>query len=149
MLLIAQLSMIMACRDDGLDIPNIPLEGKINGQDWTYSFTSSALYSGSPTKYTFLLLSDEELNSDPCATVSSTKPHLRVVLPLQLGSYSLPMAQPIENLKFVYGNGTEFAATSGFIEILAFDFRRMAGYIQAVSDENNIVEGKFIAELCL
>jgi hypothetical protein len=145
----ALLVSVTSCLDDGIDIPNTPLSGKINGQDWTYSFTSSALYSGSPTKYTFFLFSEEELNNDPCAAVSSTKPHLRVILPLQIGSYPLGPQQGVENLRFVYGNGGEFSATSGSVEILAFDFRRMAGYIQAIGDDNNTVEGRFTAELCL
>jgi len=151
-LMIAQLSVIMSCQDDGIDIPNTPLSGTINGEEWVFSFARMQPYGVSPTnpnvyKYSFYFFSSLEINGGSCGGGNSTKPHLQVVLPLQVGSY--PVSFGNENLKFVYGNGTTIDATSGSVEILAFDAGRMAGYIQAIESEDNMVEGRFIAQLCL
>lgn len=148
-LVIVALIMGVSCGDE-IDIPDIPLAGKIAGQDWEYEFMSSSQY-GQTTggfKYTLRFHSSEDVTNN-CATIS-TKPHLNVIMPVQVGSYSLPLVVNSETLVFDYGNGTKFQATSGYIEILARDefTGKIAGYIQAISDENNSVEGRFIANLC-
>jgi len=149
----AVMCSIMSCRDDGIDLPDTQLFGEINGEEWVYEFSRMHQYGFSSTnpnsfRYTFYFFSSSEINSGSCAGGGSTKPHIQVVLPLQIGSYPV-LGFGAENLKFVYGNGTVFDATSGSIEILAFGNNKMAGYIQALSDENNFIEGRFIAELCI
>lgn len=146
-------SLFTSCGDDELDIPDIPLAGRINGQEWEYQYGNNSPYSGSSggTKYKLILLSTEETSSNPCGVLGSTRPYLSVVLPLAQGSYSLPILPDQENLKFVYGNGVELSAASGFIEILAVDLEnqfRMAGYIQAILDDDNMVEGTFVLDIC-
>lgn len=146
LLFLLTLSTLMSCFRDGVDVPDEPLAGKIGGQDWSYALSSNFFYGNG--KYTFLFLSDEENSSESCSVVNSTNPHIRVVLPYSVGSYSLPLPQPIENLKFVLGNGSELQATSGFIEVLAVDGLRMSAYISAQVDDNNFVEGRIIVRLC-
>ena len=148
-IVVIALALGISCGDK-LDIPDKPLAGKVAGQDWEYEFMSSSQY-GQTTggfKYTLRFHSSEDVTNN-CATIS-TKPHLSVIMPVQVGSYSLPLAVNSETLVFDYGNGTKFQATSGFIEIFARDefTGKIAGYIQAISDENNSVEGQFIANLC-
>jgi hypothetical protein len=133
-----------------LDIPNIPLTGKVAGQDWEYAFMSSNPF-GQTTggfKHTLRFHSSEDLENN-CATIS-TKPHLNVIMPVQVGSYSLPLPVNSETLVFDYGNGTKFQATTGYIEIFARDelTGRIVGYIEAYSDDNNSVKGRFDAILC-
>jgi hypothetical protein len=145
--LLAGLLVLASCNNE-LDIPDVPLAGKVAGEDWQFAFMSRTPYSAD--KSTFYFFSTLESIADPCAVFSSSKPHLRVILPLAVGSYGVGASFNPENLKFVHGNGTELDATSGFIEIFAIDYqsRRIAGYIQALSDENNTVQGRFVAELC-
>ena len=149
-LAIVVLALGTSCGDE-LDIPDTPLTGKIGGQDWAYEFMSSYPYGQTPAgdfKHSLRFHSSEDL-TNICATIS-TKPHLNVIMPVQVGTYSLPLPVNSETLVFDYGNGTKFQATSGFITILARDefTGKIAGYIQAISDENNSVQGRFIANLC-
>ncbi len=142
------LSFSISCGDK-IDIPNTPLAGKIDGQDWEFKFGNAYIFSGGQIpEYTFRLLSTSELGNDPCPIVSTTKAHLKMVLPLGTGSYSIPFSDFNETVKFDYGNGTVLAATSGFVEIFAIDQNQLIGYIQAVLDDDNIVEGRFVIEIC-
>lgn len=140
---------LVSCGGDGVDIPKTPLEGFVEGQEWIFKFGNAYAYSGGTIpKYTFRLLSTDELGNDPCPVVSTTNAHVRMVLPLGTGSYSIPFADFNETVKFDYGDGRVFSATSGFIEIFAVDQNQLVGYIQAVLDEDNIVEGRFFVEIC-
>lgn len=139
--------LLTSCGDDQLDIPETPLQGQFAGEAWNFKFGNGNLYS-TDGKYRFLLFSDEEVGDDPCTLVGSTRPHLAVILPIQEGSYSLPITPQNENLKFIFGDGKTLSATSGFIEIFGIDNARLVGYMQAIVDEDNSLEGRFIIELC-
>lgn len=145
---VAVLSGILtSCGDDKLDIPDEPLTGMIGGTDWELKFGGGTLFS-SDFKYRFMLLSTEESGDDPCSIVSTGNPHLRMILPLTTGSYSLPLPVFSENVKFVLGDGTVLSATAGFIEIIAIDNRKLVGVLKADFDEDNEVLGTFIVDLC-
>jgi hypothetical protein len=147
MLLLLALAGFTACGDDETDIPNEPLTGTVAGEPWNYKFGNATLFTGD-FKYRFLFLSDLEIGEDPCTIVNSTNPYIQVILPLQTGSYSLPLTPPQENLRFIYGDGTVLSAASGFIEVFAIDQARIVGYIQAEIDDDNSVEGRFVVEIC-
>jgi len=138
--------LFISCGDDQIDVPDVPLAGKIDGVDWEYKFGN-----GTPTvdfKYKFLLLSTKELGDDPCTVVSTTNPHLEMILPLGTGSYSLPLSGLNNSVKFVHGDGVVLSAVAGFLEIVAIENGRLIGYIQADDGGGNEVLGTFIAELC-
>ncbi len=141
--------LLSSCKADEIDLPDEPLAGKIDGQDWETKFGNAYIYS-SDLKYKYLLLSTAELGDDPCPILSSSNPHLQMILPLGTGSYSLPLPVFSENVKFVLGDGTVLSATSGFIEVIAInpDTNELVGYLQADFDEDNEVMGTFIIELC-
>lgn len=139
--------LLIACGDDQINVPDVPLEGKVAGVDWKYKFGGASLFS-SDFKYKFLLLSTIEFGDDPCPIISSSKPHLQIVLPLNTGSYSLPLPIFSENLKFVMGDGQIRSATAGFIEIVAIDNGQLISYLKADFDEDNQVLGTFVVELC-
>jgi hypothetical protein len=139
---------LISCGDD-VDIPKTPLEGLIEGQEWSFKFGNAyPEIAGQIPKYKFLLLSNEEFGDDPCPIRTSTKKHVRMILPLGTGSYSIPFSNFNESVKFDMGDGRVFSATSGFIEIFGVDQNQLVGYIQAVLDEDNIVEGRFVVEIC-
>jgi len=139
-------SVLISCGGDQIDVPDVPLAGKIDGVDWEYKFGN-----GTPTvdfKYKFLLLSTKELGDDPCAIVSTTNPYLEMILPLGTGSYSLPPSVINTSVKFVHGDGVVLSAVAGFLEIVAIENGRLLGYIEADDGGGNKVLGKFILELC-
>ena len=142
-------SVFISCKGDDIDVPDIPLGGKIGSADWEYKFGNAYLFS-SELKYKFILLSTLESGEDSCPIISSSNSHLQMILPFATGSYSLPLTKFDENVKFVLGDGTELRATSGFIEVIAInpDTQQLVGYIQADFDEDNAVLGRFIVELC-
>ncbi|MCP4457621.1 MAG: hypothetical protein GY816_06285 [Cytophagales bacterium] len=141
--------ILSACKGDDIDVPDVPLAGKIGGVDWEYKMGNSTLISAD-FKYKFLLLSTKELGDDPCPIISSSNPHLQMILPLQSGDYSIPLPVFDESVKFVLGNGTVLSATAGFITIIAIDpdTQQLVGYIDADFDDDNQVSGTFIVELC-
>ena len=143
------ISILISCKGDDIDVPDVPLAGKIGSTDWDYKFGNAYLFS-SELKYKFLLLSTLESGEDPCPIISSSNPHLQMILPFAAGSYSLPLPLFDENVKFVLGDGTVFQATSGFIEVIAInpDTQQLVGYIQADFDEDNSVLGTFIVNFC-
>ncbi len=149
-LALAGLSFSISCGDQ-IDIPKVPLEGKINGMDWSAAdYGNTTLVQGGPIpKFTYRLLSAEDPNSDsPCSGVSTTIPHVRMVLPLGTGSYSIPFPDFSESVKFDYGNGTVIHATSGIVEIFAMDQFQIAGYIEAFDGDKDSVKGRFLIEIC-
>jgi len=144
---VALSGILTSCGDDELDIPDEPLAGQVGGADWEFKLGGGTLFS-SDFKYRFLLLSDKETGDDPCSIVSTSNPHIRMIIPLSTGSYSLPLPVFSENVKFVLGDGTILSATSGFLEIVAIDNRQLVGVLQASFDEDNEVLGTFIVDLC-
>lgn len=142
-------SQLISCKGDDIDLPDVPLAGKIGGVDWEYKM-GNATFVSIPDKYRILLLSTREAGDDPCPIVSSGNPHLQMILSLQSPSFTLPLPVFDESVKFVLGNGTVLTATSGFIEIVAIDYdsQQLAGYIKADFDEDNAVLGTFIVDFC-
>lgn len=140
--------LLVSCGDDKIDVPDIPLAGKIAGADWEYKFGNASVFL-SDGSHKYLLLSTQEIGEEPCPIVSTSKPHLEMILPLAIASYSLPLFGN-NSVKFVFGNGTVLSATAGFIEIVAIDLdtQRLVGYISADFDEDNEVLGTFIVDLC-
>ena len=142
-------SVLISCKGDDIDVPDVPLGGNIGGADWEYKFGNAYLFS-SELKYKFLFLSTLKPGEDPCPIISSSNPHLQMILPFSTGSYSIPLPQFDENVKFVLGDGTILSATSGFIEVIVInpDTQQLVGFLQADFDEDNSVQGRFIVELC-
>ena len=140
--------LLISCGDDQIDVPDTPLAGKIAGSDWEYKFGSASVFS-SDGNYRYLLLSTQEVGDDPCPIVSTSKPHLEMILPLAIESYSLPLFGN-NSVKFVFGNGTVLSASAGFLEIIAIDpdSRQILGYLKADFDDDNAVLGTFIVEIC-
>ena len=136
----------MSCGNDEIDIPDTPLSGTVGGEKWDFKMGFFRQFSA--TEFELRLFSEQELSNDPCSVVATSNPFLRVVIPSSGTSHQIPNQDPIRNFKFDLGNGTVLNATSGFIEIFAFDGFRLFGYIQAISDDDNTVQGRFEIEPC-
>ena len=145
--LLVIVSLFISCGDDKLDIPNTPLEGTVAGEAWTFRYGAFRQFSA--TEFEFRFFSTREIADDPCALVTTSNPFLRVVIPANQSSISLPIAgDNFKQFKFDFGNGTTINATSGFIELFANDGFKLHGYVQAISDDDNMVEGRFELDPC-
>ena len=145
---LAFVGLMSSCGGDKIDIPDTPLEGLVAGEEWTFKMGGYRVFF--PNDHTYSFHSMEESGNDPCALVSTSTPYLTVVIPAAQASTSLPLLDPLRNFQFNDGSGKVLGATSGFIEIFARDplTGRIFGYLQAIFDEDNTVEGRFEVEPC-
>lgn len=138
---------ISSCLKNDVQLPDKELEGMIAGQAWEYKFANAYLYS-SDFKYRIRFLSTKEPGEDPCAVPSTGNAHLSIVIPLEIASYNLQLPIIEETARFEIAGGNSVIATSGFLEIYHIDNSRVFGYIQAILDDDNSVEGSFEAVIC-
>ncbi len=143
-------SGLTGCGNDEIQLPNQKLEGKINGTEWSSDKANAYTFS-TDFKYEVKLLSEEEPGSDPCSAPSPSKPFLSAVFRPSEGSFSLGsvLVDPNQVVVRIHPNtSSEFIITNGFMEIYLIDNAQMFGYIQAILDDENTVEGSFEVRFC-
>lgn len=139
-----------ACSGDEIELPQNELEGTINGQAWSYKSANGYLVS-SDFQYGIRFLSSEETVKDPCTQPNPTITHVSAVFRPAMGSFFVaPQAIDNNQVKVVFelSPGQSLTATSGFMEVYAIDNQVVVGYLQAVLDDDNRVEGSFEIRLC-
>lgn len=142
----------MSCGKDEVELPDKVLQGEINGQEWTYK-SANAFLESADFIYKVTFLSTEESVSDPCALRSTAKRNVTAFLrfPEYEGNYSITPQLVSSNDVVVTFNANisgSLIATSGFMSIFAIENRVVFGYLQAVLDDENTVEGSFQIRLC-
>lgn len=151
LIILSSLGALSGCGNDQFDLPDNPLEGKINGTEWNsdkanaYTFTTDFKYE---VKF---LSSEEPTGSDPCSTPSPSKPYLSAIFKPSEGSFSLSTVTLDPNqvvVKIHHSPSKEFIVTNGFMEIYFIENARMVGYIQAILDDESSVEGGFEVRMC-
>lgn len=141
---------LSSCANDQVQLPNKKLEGKMGAEDWNSDKANAYLFS-SDFKYQAKFLSSKEPGSDPCSTPSPSKPYLSAVFKPSEGSFSFSTVLIDPNQVVVKLHPTtskEFTITNGFMEIYGIDNSIMFGYIQAILDDDNSVEGNFEIRIC-
>ncbi len=135
------------CGKDEINLPQQVITGKMAGKSWDLKFANAYLYS-SDLKYRIQFLSTREFGDDACAVPSTGNPYLSIIIEPRAGSYSLPLPINEQSCRFNLSPGNFLIATSGFLEIFDVTNSRIFGYIQAVLDDDNTVEGSFEAMIC-
>lgn len=141
---------LFGCGDDQIQIPNKKLEGKIGTEEWISDKGNAYLFS-SDFKYKIKLLSSKEPGSDPCAIPSPSKPYLSAIFQPSIGSFafSTVVADPNQVIVKIHPSfSEEFIIINGFMEIYAIDNFIIFGFIQAILDDENTVEGTFEVRFC-
>ena len=146
------IALLSACGKDEIELPEEVLEGKINGEAWIYK-SANAFLESADFRYRVTFLSTEETVSDPCALRSTAKRHITAFLrfPEYEGNYTVSPQLVNENEVVVTFNAdisSAVVASSGFMSIFAIENRVVFGYLQAVLDDDNRVEGSFQIRLC-
>ncbi|WP_424962627.1 hypothetical protein [Ekhidna sp.] len=146
------ISLIAGCGKDEVELPEEVLQGKIDGEEWTYK-SANAFLESADFRYRVTFLSTEETVADPCALRSTAKRHITAFLrfPEYEGNYSVSPQLVNDNEVVVTFNADisgSLVASSGFMSIFAIENRVVFGYLQAVLDDDNTVEGSFQIRLC-
>ena len=139
--------LFLGCKDE-IHLPDEPLQGKINGKEWTMGVANAYLVS-SDFKYKIIFLLKDEIVDNPCDLPVPTLPYVSVIMksPFQ-GSYSIPLPIISESVKLHSSFSKNITATSGFIEVFDVHQRKIRGYMQAKLDTDNFVEGAFEVVVC-
>lgn len=144
------LLIVMSCGQDDIQLPENDLEGKVNGLEWTYLSANAYLLS-TDFQYRVRFLSDDEVVTDPCTLPSPGLAHVKAIFRPSIGSFTVS-PRAIDNnqvqVAFELSPSTSLIATSGFMEIFDINNSVMIGYLQAVLDDNNTVEGRFQVRIC-
>lgn len=150
LLTIAFSTVITGCGGNNIQLPDKQLEGKIGGDDWTYQSANAYLFS-SDFKYQARFLSTEEAVTDPCTLPVPTLRNVRAIFKPAEGSFFVAPQALDDNqvqVSFELSTSESLVASSGFMEIYAIDNLVVIGYLQAVLDSDNTVEGSFEIRLC-
>ena len=149
LLAIAFSSVITGCGND-VQLPNKQLEGNIRGAEWSYQSANAYLFS-SDFKYQARFLSREEAVTDPCTLPAPTLRNVRAIFRPMEGSFFVAPQALDDNqvqVSFDLSTSESLIATSGFMEIYVIENLVVVGYLQAVLDTDNTVEGSFEIRLC-
>ncbi len=146
-LLLSFVLLLTNCGENDIQLPDQVLVGKVEGKDWELKFGNAFIFS-SDLKYQIKFLSTQESAQDPCAVPNTGNNHISMIMPLQRGSFSIPLPIVSESARFHYSDGSSAIATSGFLEIFDIDNLRIFGYLQAQLDDDNTVEGSFEVLIC-
>jgi hypothetical protein len=142
---------LSSCGNDQINLPDKKLEGTIGTKEWNSDKANAYTFS-SDFKYQVKFLSSEEpTGSDPCSAPSPSKPYISAVFKPSEGSFSFSTVLIDPNqvvVKIHPSTSKEFIVTNGFMEIYIIDNAIMYGYIQAIYDDENTVEGSFEVRLC-
>ena len=144
------LLFLSSCGNDDIQLPDKDLEGKIGGNDWSYKSANGFLLSAD-LRYTIRFISDKETATDPCTLPSPGLAHARAIFKPFIGSYVVA-SQAIDNnqvqVAFQLSPSRSLIASSGFMEIYDINAQIIYGYLQAVLDDENRIEGAFQIKLC-
>lgn len=149
-LLLFSTLLFVSCGNDQLQLPNNRLEGIIDSEDWNSDKANAYLFS-TDSKYEIKFLSSEEPGTDPCAIPRPSKPYLSAVFrPSERDfSFSNVIIEPNQVVVKIHPSfSEEFIITNGFMSIYLIENANMFGYIQAILDDENTVEGSFEVRLC-
>lgn len=149
-LLMVGCCFLFGCGNDNIQLPDQLLEGQINGEEWRYKSANAYLIS-SNFIYRARFLSDEEAVSDPCTLPSPSLRNVRAIFKPAEGSFFVAPQVIDDNqvqVSFDISPSRSLVASSGFMEIYAIDNLVVIGYLQAVLDDDNTVEGSFEIRLC-
>lgn len=148
---LCSLSFCVGDDSDFSDLQGRTLKGTIAGDTtWVYGSANAYLFS-SDQKYRVRFLSSEETASDPCTVPTPTLEHVTATFRPLVGSYFVtPIAVEDNQVQVTLSPSASenVVATSGFMEVYAIENLRIYGYLQAVLDSDNRVEGSFEIRIC-
>ncbi|WP_421763745.1 hypothetical protein [Ekhidna sp.] len=144
------ITLLSGCGSDEIQLPSQKLEGKINGTDWSYK-SGNGYIETTDFEYRVRFLSSKEAVNDPCTLPNPSLSHVRANFKPAVRSYFVTPQAVDDNqvqVTFEISPSQKLIATSGFMEVYAIESQVVIGYLQAVLDDDNKVEGSFEIRLC-
>ena len=149
-LLFGQILLLLASCGNDLDIPDQMLQGKINGETWTYG-AANAFRISANGQFEAKFLSNLENVNDPCALPSPGLTHVKAIFTPAIRDYTI-FPQAIDpnqvQVAFQITPSNTLIATNGFMNIFDINNSFAIGYLQAELDDGNMVEGSFELQFC-
>ncbi len=143
--------LFLSCVTDEIQIDRTKLEGKLEGNDWSYSSANAFLISTSG-QYIIRFISDKESVTNPCTLRSPGLSHVKAIFRPTIGNYAVdPFALADNQVQVVFqlSNSESLIANSGFMEVYDINASIITGYLQAIEDsENTFVQGNFQIKIC-
>ncbi|MEM6643554.1 MAG: hypothetical protein AAF616_11290 [Bacteroidota bacterium] len=143
------LLFMVACSGNDLDLQNQPLSGTIGGESWEYDLANAFPLGGRQFRIQFL--SENEPVTDACTLPSPGLTHVKAIFVPAVGDFTVSPIAIDENqvqVAFQISPSVSVDATSGFMSIFDINNSTIVGYLQAVLNDDNTVEGAFRVSLC-
>ncbi|MDH5608364.1 MAG: hypothetical protein OEY56_02705 [Cyclobacteriaceae bacterium] len=143
---LAVISLSQACNNDSKNQLGPLLAGKISGKQWEYRYAKS-MYASFTNSFETELFGLDQQEQDPCSIFLSPFNYVTMNVPNSIGYFQIPADL---NVYFELEGTTanRLMATSGYLEVISIDGRRIGGYLQAVYDDSTQVEGSVIFDRC-
>ncbi len=137
------------CGGDQLDVPNQPLQGRIDGDQWASELANAYRLQGS-FQYRARFLSELEPVSDPCALPVPGLAHVKAIFRPAIGDFTVAAFAIDDNqVQVAFEKGaTSLIATSGTMSIFDINNGIVVGFLQATLDDDHSVAGIFRISLC-
>jgi hypothetical protein len=129
--------------DDGGELVDTPLSGKVGGQTWTFQVgeTDAFLSEGSGDFFAALYSTPYT----PCSRSEPTGPHLLVSVPKQPGDYDLSL---MRNITFVVDGSSNLISLQGQVVVESVTATTVTGGLRTKRDDGNDVNGQFQLTIC-
>jgi hypothetical protein len=136
---------VSACGSESYTISAQPLQGKINGEPYTFSFGATNSFLSDPDAF-FTTLYPGTAPADACSSLSgSGSGHVIALLPKATGEYEMSLSR---NITLSYGGGNNQIITSGLIRIDSVTATEIKGGLFGESGSKFTVDGEFTAKIC-
>ena len=147
--LLGVLLLLSGCIKDEIDLPDQRLQGSVGGVAWEYDKANGYLQAN--LTYQVRFISNQEPVDDACMLPRPGLAHVKAVFKPSIGSFTVntqALNDDQVQVAFELSPSTTVTAVSGFMEIYDINNAVVLGYLQAVLDDDNTVEGTFQIRLC-
>lgn len=135
-----------ACGDPSYTITPQPLQGKINGEAFTFGFGATNSFLDEPDSF-FATMFQGTAPTDPCGFSSSGGAgHVIAGVPRTPGEYPMSLQR---NITLAYGGSNNQIITDGVIRVDSVTTTEVKGGIFADGGDKFTVDGEFTLKICL
>lgn len=140
----ALLLMIGGCSETSYTITPQPLQGKINGEAFTFGFGATNSFLDDPDSF-FATMFQGAAPTNPCGFSSGGAGHVIAGVPRTPGEYTMSLQR---NITLAYGGGNNQIITDGLIRVDTVTATEVKGGIFADGGDKFTVDGEFTLKIC-
>ena len=147
-IVVCSLSMVAAlgaCGETSYTITPQPLQGKINGEAFTFGFGATNSFLDDPDSF-FATMFQGAAPTDPCGFSSSGGAgHVIAGVPRTPGEYPMSLQR---NITLAYGGSNNQIITDGLIRVDSVTATEVKGGLFADGGDKFTVDGEFTLKIC-